>query len=260
MSYEYPLASFLVLDFLKEKESRECLESIQKYALFPHQTIYLDNGGFDLEYPNQLYKDGLFDVLIRKKKGFGGGYGQTDLIRYCPTEFFFFVQNDQKLVQYLTLDHLNYFINLLNHGYHCIDLNGDQSGKGIWTDRAHFMRTSVFNSLSPFPNGGPGLDHIKWNEQFLQEKFKSLNYKIAHLSPTSFVDCGKWSIREAGDGLYKHRTDTKILFIQKTPTYKTDVFPPFDEQDWELALSGKWPSEGKIPNLWQNNSFTIWND
>src|ERR1041384_263136 len=130
--------SFLVLDFKKSQETFNCVESIKKPALFPYTTIYLDNGGFDEEYPNELYKKGLCDVLVRKKNGMGGGYGQTDLIRYCPTEYFFFIQNDQELILDITQENINWFIELLNNGYSCIDLNGDQSRSGIWTDRAHF--------------------------------------------------------------------------------------------------------------------------
>ena len=251
--------SFLVLDYRKYEETNQCLSSIRKHALFPHQVILLDNGAADLEYPNELYYSGLCDVLIRKKQGYGGGHGQTDLIRFCNTEYFIFVQNDQKLILDITSEHVDYFISLLSK-YHCIDMNGDQSGKGIWTDRAHMMKTDVFNKLGPFPNGGPGLDNLKWNEQHLQEQFKIKDYKIAHINPTPFQDCGKWSIREAGDGIYKHRTDTKLLFIEKQPTYRTQVFPPFDDKDWELALSGEWPNNGKIPNLWQKHSFIVWPD
>lgn len=255
--------SFLILDFRKEEETNHCLRSIKKHALFSHKIIYLDNGGYNEHYPNSFYEnyeDYGIDVLIRKKNGMGGGYGQTDLIRYCDTEYFIFVQNDQQLISEILPEHVDYMISLLNNGYHCVDLNGDQSNRGAWTDRAHFMKTSFFNSLGPFPNGGPGLDNVPWNEEYLSHKFRDNNYKIAHIKPTIFKDCGKWSIREAGDGLYKHRTDTKIMFIEKTPTYKTDVFPPFDSEDWELALSGNWPKEGKVPNLWIKNVFKCWPD
>lgn len=252
--------SFLVLDFKKHLETLKCLTSIKTRALFPHKIIYLDNGGYGEEYPNQLYNKGFCDVIIRKQKGMGGGFGQTDLIRFCDTEYFIFVQNDQELIQDITEHTIKYFVDALNMGYHCIDLNGDQSRRGFWTDRAHMMKTSVFNNLGPFPNGGPGLDSVPWNEEFLSNKFKELNYKIAHIQPLFFRDLGKWSIREAGDGLYNHRTDTKIMFIEKTPTYKTDVFPPFDPEDWALALSGNWPKEGKVPNLWKDNVFKCWPD
>lgn len=255
------ILSFLVCDFRKKFETQNCLQSIKKHALLPHCTIYLDNGASDENYPNDFYQQELCDIIIRKRRGMGAGFGQTDLIRFCSTKYFIFVENDQELIQDITQDRLNYFIDLLeNKGFHCIDLNGDQSNKDAWTNRAHLMKTSFFNSFAPFPNGGPGYDSLPWNEEFLSHKFRDNNYKIAHIRPLFFKDCGKWSIREAGDGLYKHRTDTKILFIEKTPTYKTDVFPPFDTEDWELALSGNWPKDGKVPNLWKNNVFKCWSD
>lgn len=253
-----PKISFLVLDFKKPEETKVCLESIRKFCSIPHKIIYLDNGSNE-SYPFEYYKNSLCDVLISKKIGNGGGEGQTDLIRYCDTEYFCFVQNDQELIQPFDSECFEYFCNLLNTGFKCVNLNGNQ-GHGKWTDRAHMMRTDFFNSLAPFPNGGPGLDGIPWNEAYISNQFKNNNHKIAIISPLFFRDNGKWSVREAGDGLYKHRCDTKLLIIIKQPTYKTPVFPPFDDSDWELALSGKWPQEGKIPNLWKEHSFRYWND
>lgn len=255
-----PSVSFLILDFSKHLETLRCINSIRKNALFPYKLIYLDNGACGEEYPNQFYNKGFVDVLIRKRKGMGGGYGQTDLIRYCDTEYFFFVQNDQELIQNITNDTIEYFIDLLNNGYHCIDLNGDQSRKGIWTDRAHFMKTSFFNELGPFPNGGPGLDSVKWNEQYLQEKFKENDYKIFHMNPLFFLDNGRTSIREAGDGLYKHNCDNKKLWILKQPTYITEPYPPFDKEiEWPKVLKGEW-IQGDIPINWEKHSFRYWND
>ncbi len=251
--------SFLVLDFRKEIETRICLESIKKHALFQHKVVYLDNGGFEETYPDQLYQEGLCDVLIRKRNGYGGGYGQTDLIRYCDTKYFIFVQNDQELIRDIHEGDINYCVSILDAGEHCVDLNGDQSRRGVWTDRAHLMKTEVFNSLSPFPNGGPGLDDRKWNEQYLQEKFKELNYSIIHLNTPIFKDCGKWSIREAGDGLFKHRCDLKTMYIVKKPTYRTNIYPPFTDDEWDTVLKGEWVN-GTIPEKWKEHSFRVWPD
>ncbi len=249
--------SFLVLDFKKHLETLRCLNSIKLRALFPHKVIYLDNGSND-EYPNQLYNKGFCDVLIRKQNGMGGGYGQTDLIRFCDTEYFIFVQNDQQLAVDITEHTIKYLTEALDMGYHCVDLNGDQSRRGVWTDRAHLMKTKIFNDLGPFPNGGPGLDNVKWNEQYLQEQFKEKNYKIFH-AEIYFTDEGKWSVRQAGDGLYEHRCDTKILNILKQPTYKTEVYPPFTDQEWETVLKGQWVN-GNIPEVWKQHSFKYWPD
>lgn len=254
--------SFLVLDYRKEYETRICLESIRKNALFDYKIIYLDNGGRDEEYPNKLYAENLCDVLIRKKNGMGGGFGQTDLFRWCDTDFAFFVQNDQVLQYQITQDHTNQFIELLEN-YQCIDLNGDQSGRGVWTDRAHFIKTSFFNSLGPFPNGGPGLDGIPWNEAYLQEVFAKNNYKIAHIKPAIFADNGIWSVRESGDGIFKHRCDKKEMWVLKQPTYLDSTYPPLNQSEKNNVLSGNWPKwgvdkDGRIPEAWKPHSFQVW--
>lgn len=251
------IVSFLVLDFKREQESRLCLTSIRKHAKIPYQIIYLDNGSNE-EYPWALWKEGLIDVLISKKTGRGGGQGQDDLFRYCDTRYAFFVQEDQILIHDITPDILSKFIHELQNGAKCIDLNNDQSASGRWTDRAHFIDVEFFNSLRPLPCGGPGQDAIKWNEQYLQERFDEIGNPIVHVKPLFFADNGKWSVREAGDGLYKHRCDTKQMWIVKRPTYRTEVYPPFNETEWDAALSGKW-IDGSIPKAWEQHSFTHWN-
>ncbi len=255
--------SILILDFNRKDEGRALLESLKKFANFNKDIVYMCNGG-DSQYAYDFYKDGLIDTLIIKKHGDGGGFGQTDLFRYCKTKYAFFIQVDHELTDEINEYTINHFIQLLNNGYKCIDLNGDQSNRGAWTDRAHFIDVEFFNNLGPFPNFGPGLDDGKWNEQHLQEKFKDNNYKIAHIhqviGKALFRDCGKWSVRQAGDGLYRHRCDTKMLFVMNKPSYITEVYPPFNATEWEEAISGNWPKEGKIPEKWKNNSFIVWGD
>lgn len=255
-----PLVSFLVLDYKKEQVTRDCLESIKNNAQFPREVIYLDNGSQE-DYCWDFYKSGLCDILISKKQGDGGGFGQTDLIRYCRTPYFFFVQNDQKLQFILNQQVIDEFIDLLEkENYQCVDCNGDQSGGGVWTDRAHFMKTEIFNGLGPFPNGGPGRDEIPWNEEYLQKKFKELDYKIFHIRARLFSDEGKWSVRSSGDGIFEHRCDTKLLIVSKIPTYFDAVYPPLNEEEKAEILAGKWPVEGKIPIAWKPHSFKHWKD
>ncbi len=255
--------SILILDFNRPEDGRNLLLSLKKFANFDKEIVYMCNGG-ESDYAYSFYKEGLIDTLIIKKNGDGGGYGQTDLFRYCKTKFAFFIQVDHILSQPINQCDIDYFIHLLNNGFKCIDLNGDQSNKDIWTDRAHFIDVAFFNNLSPFPNFGPGLDDGKWNEQHLQEKFKENNYKIAHvhnmIGRVLFKDCGKWSVRQAGDGLYKHRCDTKQIYILKKPTYITEVYPPFHKElEWPKVLNGEW-KDGDIPIGWQKHSFKVWND
>lgn len=250
------ISTFAVLDFKKEQETRECLESIRKHAKFKHKIVYLDNGGNE-DYSWQIYKDNLCDVLISKKIGKGAGFGQVDLFRFCDTKYIYFVQNDQTLINDITEETNKTFIDLINNGFKCVGLNGDQSHKGIWTDRAHFMETSFFNSLAPFPCGGPGNDALPWNEAYMQKIFEEHAYKIAQIRPIFFQDNGKWSVREAGDGLYKHRCDSKEFFILKKPTFKTEIYPPFNEEEWRKALDGTWEN-GTIPEAWKDKAFSFW--
>lgn len=257
--------SILVLDFNRPEEGRNLLLSLQKFAKHDKEIVYLCNGG-ESDYAYKFYQEGLIDTLIIKKHGDGGGFGQTDLWRYCKTEYAFFVQVDHVLQREINEKTIEYFINLLNQGFKCIDLNGDQSGKGAWTDRAHFMKTEFFNSLGPFPNFGPGLDNGKWNEQHLQEKFRDNNYRIAHITPIFFGDTGKYSERQAGkngEGILIHRTDNKQMWVVKPILEKCSVYPPLSDPEFEDMISGNWPKWGKdvvgrVPEAWKNNVFEFW--
>lgn len=252
--------SFLVLDYKKPEEAYNCLKSIRDNVSFNYQIIYQDNGSND-KYPLDFYNSGLCDVLISRKKGKGGGFGQTDLFRYCDTEYAFFVQSDQFLRAKLDDSHLAYLVSLIENGYHCVDLNGDQSNRGVWTDRAHFINVNFFNSLGPFPNGGPGMDHLPWNEKHLQDKFEHNKYQIAHIKPAIFADNGVFTIRQGPDGsILKMRTDTKQLWWIKNPTQKY-IFPELYDDEWELSFSGKWIG-GTTPRKYiENNSvFNCWGD
>lgn len=262
-----PKVSILILDFNRKEEGRNLLESIKNLVSFDKEVVYLTNGG-ESDYAYDFYKEGLIDTLIIKKHGDGGGFGQTDLFRYCKTKYAYFVQVDQLLVLPITQDTNDKFIQLLNSGYHCIDLNGDQSNRGVWTDRAHFIDVEFFNNLGPFPNFGPGLDNGKWNEQHLQEKFQENNYKIAHIKPTFFADCGRYSVRQAGkygEGVLIHSTDEKRMFVIKPIKEKCLVYPPLNNDEWSDMLEGRWPvwgkdKEGRIPEAWKPHSFTFWKD
>lgn len=252
--------SYLILDFNRPEEGELLLTSLQSLARHPKEVVYLCNGG-NSSYAIDFYNRGLIDTLIIKKDGDGGGFGQTDLWRYCKTKYAFFLQVDHILVSEIKQETINYFIDLLeNKSFKCIDLNGDQSNKGGWTDRAHFMSSEFFNSLAPFPNGGPGTENegFFWNEEYLGNTFANNGFKIAHISPLFFRDCGKWSVRQAGDGLYKYRCDTKNLYVLGKPTYRTEVFPPFNDSEWELAINGNWPKDGMVPKQWEKNSFIYW--
>lgn len=270
-----PTLTVAVLEFLKPVEARLCLQSIRRHLHVPYSLVLLDNGG-GADYPWQLYKEGLCDVLISKRVGRGGGVGQTDLFRWADTDLTLFVQSDQVMTRDLDERSLSMFTDLLTNGpnapvlgcrYHCIDLNGDQSGRGVWTDRAHLIRTSLFNSLAPFPNGGPGpLHHLPWNERYLQDQFAARGWRIAHMgqapgTPPMFTDRGMWTVRECAGGLLHMRTDTKALWWVTPPT-EPYVFPEMTPAEWDLAIGGGWVG-GTIPTAYTaraGGSFNCWGD
>ncbi len=253
--YKPPILTVAVLSYHKEAETRACLESIRAHLHVPEsQVVLLENGGANY-YPWTLYQEGLCDALIIKRRGFGGGVGQTDLFRFSPSPYTLFVQCDQVMQYNLSAKTFIEMMCLLEpDSYDVLDLNGDQSGRGVWTDRAHMVKTEWFNGLGPFPNGGPGLDSVPWNEAYLQTKVDPK--RICHVKPTLFRDAGKWSIREAGDGLFKHECDTKRMYVLRRPTYRTEVYPPFNDTEWESVLAGAWVN-GSIPEAWKPHSFKV---
>ncbi len=141
-----PQLTVLVLEYRKPAETLMCLSSLRRHLKVPHKTVLLDNGGMS-ECAWGYYKQGLCDVLISKREGRGGGYGQTDLFRWCDTPFSLFVQNDQELLYDVTEEDFGRLAALLET-YQCVDLNGDQSRKGIWTDRAHLIDTAGTSNTS----------------------------------------------------------------------------------------------------------------
>jgi len=254
--------SILVLDYQRPEESRLCLQSIKNNCPIEHETIYTCNGGENQDYAFQFYKEGLIDKLLINKQNNGGGFGTVQLVNDSFNKYILWIECDCEIGYKLDEDLLNKFIQALENGYSCIDLTGGICGQGNYSGRAFFMKRELYNSIPKDENGlygGPGpFNNVKYLEAFINEYFKKNNLKVAHIP---FVkDNGKWSIREIGDGIYKHRCDTKNLFIVKQPTFKTPEYPPFDDSDWELALSGNWPVEGKVPNIWKNNVFRVWPD
>lgn len=253
------LVSFLCLGFRKPLETRLCLESIRDHAKVPCQVILLDNGSRESDALD-MHQDGLCDVLISKTNGRGGGVGQTDLFRYCDTRYAYFVQSDQILKHDITPEVQARFISALEGGARCIDLNGDQSGSGRWTDRAHFIDVQWFNSLAPFPNGGPGpLHELRWNENYLQEVFDSLGNPIAHVRPVFFADNGVTTVRELPcGGIVRMRTDTKAVWWIKPPS-SPYVFPEHTTDEWVAAIRGEWVG-GTVPQIYLDRgaSFNHW--
>lgn len=259
-----PILSYLLLDYNRPEESLNCLISLYKHSKFSYQVIYLSNGGTQ-DYALSYYKNGWIDKLILNKENNGCGNGTVQLFDSCDTDFAIYVQVDQELAHDIDKNHIETYKNVISdkYSYRCVDLAGAQAGSNTYSERAQFINVEFYKNIPKgIKNeyGGPGPFNMnRYTESYIQEYFKNNGYNVACTVPL-FKDNGKWSVRQIGDGEYKHRCDTKVLFIEKTPTYRTEVFPPFDGPDWELALSGNWPKEGKVPNLWKDNVFKHWPD
>lgn len=256
-------ASYAILDYSRPAQARILLESIKKYSKIDAPIIYLVNGAKkseEFEYALEFYRAGLIDELIILKQGLGGGLGHCDLFRWCRTPYLFFLQVDHELIQEIDPDTLDFFVNLIElDDYKYVDLAGNQ-GQGKYSDRANFWRVSDFNELNVADNagGGPGIFTAnRWNENYLQEKFKENDWKIAHLNPIFFKDCGKESVREYADGgKTLHFTDTKELFILN-PLKEKNEWLNLESWEWVLVLENKWPP-GQIPVRDVPHSFKYW--
>lgn len=253
--------SFLVLDYNKPEETLTCLRSIKEYADVDKEVVLLSNGG-NQDHAMRYYKEGLIDRLILNRENSGCGNGTVQLFESCQTEYAFYVQNDQFLSYSFGQSLVDKFIDILDFDptIFCIDVAGQQAGQNVYSERAHFIKVSRYLKVDkgiPGQLGGPGpFNFNKYTEQYVQEHCKINNLSIIHAVPL-FSDNGKWSIREIGDGIYKHRCDTKELYILKKPTYKTEIYPPFNDKEWESVLNGQWV-DGSIPEAWSKHSFVVW--
>lgn len=267
MNQKIPSISVLILDYSRPREGEILLNSLKKHLKIPAKIIYLVNGASEaaeFEYAVEFFKNGLIDELIIKKNGNGGGFGHCDLTENCKSDYFFFLQVDHELIRDIDSDVINILIETLNDPtpptFKMLDLAADQ-GRGQYSDRAHFWKTEEFLKLNVRANagGGPGkFTHLRWNENYIQEKFKENNWHIAHVEPLFFRDLGKESVREYADGgKTLHETDTKILKILR-PLKEKNEWLKLTDEEWEEVFSGNWPTEGKIPAGDLKNSFKYW--
>lgn len=254
------VVSYLVLDYNKPFETEKCLESIKQYSDFKYKVYLLVNGG-DPSYAYNLFKKGLIDHLIYNKQNIGCGLGTIQLFNICDTKYAIYMQNDQSLCLKITQDLIDRMIKMFQppQATKCISLSGFPAGQGNYSERAHLIDVDFYNSI-PKSIGGPGpFNNIKYSEQSVQEFFQEKKYTVIAVQPPLVVDNGKWSIREIGDGIYKHRCDTKQFYVIKKPTYRTDIYPPLNDAEWKDVLEGRW-EDGRIPEEWKPHSFIFWGD
>lgn len=266
MNYKESLVSFLVLDFLKEQDTKQCLYSIRERVKFDdYQIIYLHNGK-DAEYPYELFKCGLIDKFIQTKKNNGLGIGTKELFNSCFSEYAFYLQNDQILGRDFVEHELNELISSLNirdnPRIRSIGLAGNICGYGIYSERAHFIKTEFYKEMEKhiplgFHGAGPYHDG-QWREGQIQKFYEEMDYTHM-LWKQMVIDNGKQAIRENPDGSqWKHLPDTKELFLMKGPIKEKFVYPKFTDEEWnDVIKTQSWP-EWKIPKNEEKDSFTVW--
>ena len=258
------MTDILILNFNRPEETKLCLEGIKKYAKFEHRVILFNNGGDDSDTLYSFYKDGLIDKLIINKINEGEGFGCVELYNNCNSEFSFFIENDCELITEINEEHINKFIYVLEYGgFNCIDLTGGICGENVYSGRVFFIKTEFYKSIKKCDEngiyGGPGpYNDTPPLEHYIQKYFKDNNLKVAHTNKI-YKENGKWSVREIGDGMYKHRTDTQAFYILRKPTYRTPEYPPFNDREWEKVINGEW-NDGDIPEKWKPHSFKYWAD
>lgn len=267
-TYQEPALSILVLDFVKEAETRACLESVKRHILFPHKIIYLHNGIAD--YPIQLYRDGLVDQFIQTRHNHGLGVGTRDLVAACFSRYFLMLQNDQVIgrdfsaVEFDGLIHAVLGENINGQTIASVDLAGAVGGRGVYSERAHIMETAFYKQLETdgkLGTSGAGPYHEgAWREAQIQEFYRENDYTHFTWPNPLVIDRGVWTIRDVAGGRVRMRTDTKAVWWLEPPKHPY-VFPECSELEWATAIDGKW-IDGTIPQAYldKKQSFNCWGD
>lgn len=268
LEWKEPPLAVLVLDFLKEEETRLCLESVKRHIKVDHTVIYHHNGQAD--YPSALLKEGLVDTLVQTKQNHGLGLGTRALFAATFSPYSLYLQNDQYLMRDFTEDDLAAMVDILEHEPRhgdpriaSISLAGAPCGLGVYSERAHLILTRQYKyweSLGRLGYYGAGPYHDgPWREAQIQEMYR-VHGKWHMFWPQPFVvDNGSRAIRENPDGsLWEHFPDTKALWLRRGPVRERYVYPRFTESEWASVLNTQiWP-DGQIPEQEQKESFHVW--
>ena len=267
--YKEPDLTIVVLDFLKEDETRICLESIKRHVKFPIKVIYYHNGN-GAEYPYKFFKEGLCDILIQTKKNEGLGVGTRDTFNAVFSPYVISLQNDQFIGRDFTEDEFLVLKETLNKGsvnnlkIGSISLAGPVCGENIYSERAHFISTTQYSFMEatiPLGHYGAGPYHDgEWREAQIQNFYKK--NQIIHYTgwPQLVVDNGRSAKRQNPDGsLWEHRPDTKEIRLISGPVTQRNIYPYFTPEEWDYVLTNQsWP-EWAIPEKEKPHSFHVWN-
>lgn len=264
--YNPPSVSIVILDFNREKECSILLDSIEKFAKFRHEIVYVSNGG-NHSYILDHFNNGRIDKLVLNKDNNGCGLGTRQGFQSSMCSYILYVQVDQFLFRTLEQDLIDKIILALEKRSDILycDLAGNQ-GHGNFSERALLINRKKYLSIPGLEEtiGGPGpWANYRWTENLVQEYVGSNNLKF-FTGPNFhfFADNGKWSYRSypcGGETI--HSTDEKVLRIIKPLKARYNDFPnlKLTDSEWEEVLSGKWPEEGKIPEADKHHSFKVWN-
>ncbi len=268
LMYQEPMLAILVLDFLKESETRRCLESVRAHVKVPHKVVYLHNGPAD--YPAQLLREGLVDQLVQTKVNTGLGLGTRDLFAASQSYWSLYLQNDQFFARDLTEAEFTAMTgwmggrNARGKTVYSISLAGAPGGDGVYSERAHLIQTKMYRNweeqlhLGPY-GAGPYHDG-EWREATIQRHYH-LTHGTHFIWPHAFVqDNGHRAIRQNPDGsIWEHRPDTKQARLVSGPVTARHVYPKFTEEEWGAVLATQsWP-EWQIPEMEKGESFHVWN-
>ena len=203
--YSEPELSILILDFLKETSTRDCIESVIRHVKMPYRIHYLHNG--PSSYAHLLYEKYPIDVFIQTKENDGLGVGTRNLVASCFTPYFMMLQNDQiigrdfaqiefdAIKKKLTETDPPFVANSEQphptggdykiHHYHrqlygSISLAGPVGGKGVYSERCHIAHTWTYKMMEvmvPLSPGGAGKYHHQiWREEQIQKYYKKMEF------------------------------------------------------------------------------------
>lgn len=269
IDYREPLVTFVVLDFAKPQEVRWCLQSIKERVKFPHKVVYYHNG--KTTYSEELFEMGLVDIFVKSVKNEGLGIGTRNAMALSFSPYTIYFQNDQIIWgKNFTQQELDENIALLDtvdsngNKVKSVSLAGQTCGDGIFSERAHLIKTSFYRRMEhelPLGDGGAGpYHHQQWREGQIQKFYRDNNYIHVTSSPPLVLDIGKWTVRDCAGGLMRMRTDTKAVdwLIPATEEY---IFPEHTSEEWKVVIAGSWP-KGKIPQIYldKGQSFSCWDN
>ena len=264
-----PKISIAVLDYNRKFESKALLDSIERYASFDYELVYLSNGG-NQSYALDYYKDGRIDRLILNKENSGCGILTRQAFQSCMGEYVLYLQVDHIMCRELTQDMMDRLIGMLKGQTFYIDLAGNQ-GNGNPSERASLFDRKKYLSMPKIDSiiGGPGpYADSQWTENYLQEYMSENKYVfITGSGLLFFSDNGKVSRRGYPcGGETEHYTDEKRIFVIKPLKKRYEDFPNLvglTDEEWDmLMIGGECPKEGFIPEKDKSHSFIVngWRD